>query len=115
MKREKASSPSGQPNFEQDLEKLEAVVAALEEGGLPLDAALKHFEDGIRLAQRCEKALTEAEKRIEVLTRNAEGDLEAKPFGREDEGPAPPARPAVPATEAPIDQDTEEEDEELLF
>ncbi|MBP8131506.1 MAG: exodeoxyribonuclease VII small subunit [Candidatus Hydrogenedentes bacterium] len=74
-----------QPSFEKDLEKLEGLVTALEEGGLSLDAALKHFEDGIKLAQRCEKTLADAEKRIEILTKNAQGELEAKPMpGTED-------------------------------
>lgn len=67
--------------FEKDLERLETIVEALEEGGLPLDDALKRFEEGIKLAQRCEKALTDAEKKIEVLVKNAEGKLEAEPFG----------------------------------
>lgn len=75
-----------QPSFEKDLEKLEGLVAALEEGGLSLDTALKHFEEGIKLAHRCEKALTDAEKRIEILTKNAQGELEAKPMpGTEEE------------------------------
>lgn len=69
--------------FEKDLEKLEEIVAALEEGELPLDDALKRFEEGIKLAKRCEKALADAEKKIEVLTKNAEGNLEAQPFDEE--------------------------------
>lgn len=73
-----------EPKFEKDLEKLEEIVAALEEGDLPLDEALKRFEEGIKLAKRCEKALADAEKKIEILTKNAEGELDAKPFGEED-------------------------------
>ena len=69
--------------FEKDLEKLEEIVAALEEGELPLDDALKRFEEGIKLANRCEKALADAEKKIEILTKNAEGNLEAPPFDEE--------------------------------
>ena len=72
-----------EPKFEKDLEKLEGIVEALEEGGLPLDQSLKKFEEGIKLAQRCEKALSAAEKKIEVLTKNAEGELETNPFGGE--------------------------------
>ena len=72
-----------EPKFEKDLEKLEEIVAALEEGELPLDDALKRFEEGIKLAKRCEKALADAEKKIEILTKNAEGNLEAQPFDEE--------------------------------
>ena len=70
-----------EPNFEKELEKLEQIVEALEEGGLSLDESLKRFEEGIKLALRCEKALSAAEKKIEVLTKNAEGKIEAQPFG----------------------------------
>lgn len=73
-------------NFEKDLDRLEKIVASLEEGGLSLDDSLKQFEQGIKLARRCERALSEAEKKIEVLTRRAGGEMEAEPF--EDE-PAP--------------------------
>lgn len=76
-----------EPKFEKDLEKLEEIVAALEEGELPLDEALKRFEEGIKLAKRCEKALADAEKKIEILTKNAEGKLEAEPFDEEDAEP----------------------------
>lgn len=79
--------------FEQDLEALEAIVGALEEGGLSLDDALKQFESGITLARRCEKALSEAEKKIEILVKNADGDLEPQPFDEE----APPAPVSSPA------------------
>ena len=78
--------------FEQDLEALEAIVGALEEGGLSLDDALKQFESGITLARRCEKALSEAEKKIEILVKNADGDLEPQAFDEE----APPAPVAAP-------------------
>ena len=82
-KGKKASS--GEPKFEKDLERLEGIVEALEEGGLPLDEALKKFEEGIKLAQRCEKALSSAEKKIEILTRDAGGEISAESFGDEDE------------------------------
>ena len=72
-----------EPKFEKDLEKLEEIVAALEEGELPLDDALKRFEEGIKLAKRCEKALADAEKKIEILTKNADGGLDAHPFDEE--------------------------------
>jgi exodeoxyribonuclease VII small subunit len=79
-----------EPKFEKDIEKLEQIVEALEAGGLSLDDSLKRFEEGVKLAQRCEKALTQAEKKIEILTKNAQGEVMAEPFGDEDdEGTAP--------------------------
>ena len=95
------------PAFEKDLEELEAIVAALEEGGLSLDDSLKRFEEGVKLSRRCEKALSAAEKKIEILTRNADGALEAQPFGESDEGSGAP-EPAPPEGEG-------DDDGELLF
>ena len=81
-----------EPKFEKDLEKLEQIVESLETGGLSLDDALKRFEEGIKLARRCEKALSEAERKIEILTKNAEGELVAEPFEESDAetGESPP-------------------------
>ena len=85
-----------EPKFEKDLEKLEQTVEALEAGGLSLDDALKRFEDGIKLARRCDKALTEAERKIEILMKNAQGEIAAEPFGDEEDSEAggpPPQKP----------------------
>lgn len=117
--------------FEKDLEQLEGIVEALEEGGLSLDDALKQFEEGIKLSRRCEKALTEAEKKIELLTKNVDGDLEAEPFGEDDEASEAPAAKKAPAAksstpapkasapsfedEGPPPEPEEGEDGELLF
>ncbi len=107
-----------EPKFEKDLEKLEGIVQALEEGELSLDDSLARFEQGIKLARNCEKALTKAEKKIEILTKNADGELEAQPFG--DEGGDGEPKAVAPkrkktAAEAPDASDEEGEDDELLF
>ena len=81
-----------EPKFEDNLEKLEKIVEDLEEGGLSLDDSLKKFEEGVKLTQRCEKALSAAEKKIEILSKNAEGDLEAKPFDAESDSQPPPKK-----------------------
>ncbi len=74
-----------EPKFEKDLEKLEKIVNTLEEGGLPLDDSIKKFEEGIKLAKRCEKALSSAEKKIEVLTKDAQGNVATKPFADDED------------------------------
>jgi exodeoxyribonuclease VII small subunit len=78
MARAKKETVKKEATFEKDLEQLEAIVAALEEGGLSLDDSLKRFEEGVRLSRACEKTLTEAEKRIEILLKNTKGELEAR-------------------------------------
>ncbi len=67
-------------SFEQDLEKLETIVTALEAGKLPLNEALRQFETGVGLVRKCEKSLCEAERKIEVLVRGLDGGLETQPF-----------------------------------
>lgn len=94
-----------EPKFEKDLEKLEKIVEALEEGELSLDDSLKKFEEGIMLGRRCEKALSAAEKKIEILMKNADGELEAKPFGEDEDSDA----------SDPSDEEEEPEEGEMLF
>ena len=69
--------------FEDAIEKLEKIVAELEEGGLPLEKSLKKFEEGIKLSRFCSNKLKEAERKIELLTKNADGELETEPFDAE--------------------------------
>ncbi|HOC59087.1 MAG TPA: exodeoxyribonuclease VII small subunit [Smithellaceae bacterium] len=53
--------------FEDALDKLEQIVREMEAGNLPLDSALKSFEEGIRLIRFCSAKLDEAERRVELL------------------------------------------------
>ena len=66
--------------FEEALTKLEGIVGRLEGGDLPLEEALGMFEEGVRLTRHCSKRLTEAERKVSVLLKNAQGDLEERPF-----------------------------------
>ena len=66
--------------FEDALQRLEQIVDQLEAGDLPLEESLKVFEEGIALARRCGKYLEEAEKRIELLTKDESGLLKAEAF-----------------------------------
>jgi len=69
--------------FEEALQKLEAIVAKMEEGDLPLEEALKAFEEGVRLAKFCTGKLDEAERKVEKLMRNQAGKIETIPFSGE--------------------------------
>ena len=57
------ASTDEQPNFETALEKLEAAVDRLEQGDLPLEDALRTFEDGVRWSRACHQLLDRAEQR----------------------------------------------------
>ncbi len=61
--------------FEDALQRLEQIVDRLEAGNLPLEESLKVFEEGVGLARRCATYLEDAEKRIELLTRDDNGLL----------------------------------------
>jgi exodeoxyribonuclease VII small subunit len=64
-------------NLEKSLTDLEELVEELESGDLPLEKALKKFEEGIKLTRGCQAALKEAEQKVEVLLNSAGGeDLE---------------------------------------
>ena len=61
------------PDFEQSLAELEALVAKLEQGDVPLEDALKTFERGVALTRQCQTALRTAQQKVEVLlARNGE-------------------------------------------
>lgn len=70
--------------FEASLAELEQIVKKLEDGEQPLEESLKLFEQGVKLARECRERLTQAERRIEVLMKDADGRLvlsELEPAG----------------------------------
>jgi exodeoxyribonuclease VII small subunit len=66
-------------SFEAALAELERVVAALEQGEVPLEESIALYERGAALRARCQKVLEEAEAKIALITEGAEGRIEAKP------------------------------------
>lgn len=75
-----AASKTSDLSYEDALNKLESLVEEMESGDLPLEALLKRFEEGSKLAEVCQSKLAEAELRIQKLERNLEGEPELKPF-----------------------------------
>ena len=69
--------------FEKALERLEKIVEDLENGNMPLEDALKRYEEGVKLSRLCTQRLTQAETKIEVLTRALNGALEPEPLDEE--------------------------------
>ena len=70
------------PTFEAALQRLEAIVQRLEKGELPLEESLVLYEEGVRLARLCHGKLEEAEGKIELLLKDARGDLVPDADGR---------------------------------
>ena len=67
--------------FEECLTQLETIVTRLEKGDIPLEQALKLFEEGIQLSTSCRKELEEAEGKVEILLKQ-NGKLQPEPFDR---------------------------------
>ena len=66
--------------FEQQLERLEEIVAALEKGDAPLADSLKLFEEGTKLITACTKQLDQAEQQVVKLMKGADGAPVELPF-----------------------------------
>ena len=71
-------------DFEQQLESLEALVSSLETGDLSLEDSMKSFEQGIKVARECQKALKQAEQKVEILTRQG-NELVSDHYSPEDQ------------------------------
>jgi exodeoxyribonuclease VII small subunit len=67
-------------DFEEALKRLEQIVGRLEAGELALEEAIQLFEEGMRISEFCGQKLDEAERRIEVLVKNAKGEFAEEPF-----------------------------------
>jgi exodeoxyribonuclease VII small subunit len=66
--------------FEKAMEQLEEIVQELESVDLPLEKAIKKFEEGVQLAKFCSDKLDETEKRISILLKDQNGQVIEKPF-----------------------------------
>ena len=66
--------------FEDAMESLENIVQELESGDLSLEKAMQRFEEGIKLSKFCSDKLDETEKKITLLTGNADGTVRETPF-----------------------------------
>ena len=72
-------------NLEKALADLEALVEDLESGDLPLDKAMKKFEDGVKLTRSCQAALKDAEQKVQILLNSAGGEDGLENFDTDDD------------------------------
>ncbi len=73
------SKKSEELNFEELIEELENITNKLEKEQLPLDKAVSLFEEGIKLSQKCNSKLEDAEKRISILI-NKDNEIKEENF-----------------------------------
>lgn len=70
-------------SFEQALKLLEQIVVELESGDLPLEQAIRKFEEGMELSRFCAQRLEETERKITQLIQDGAGGVVEKPFNAE--------------------------------
>jgi exodeoxyribonuclease VII small subunit len=89
---ERPPAAAGAPalTFEAALQRLELIVQRLEKGELTLEESLTLYEEGIQLSRLCHAKLEEAEGKIELLVKDARGDLVLDPEGKPRKTPFQP-------------------------
>ena len=75
----KTETGNKEKSFEERLERLEELGDEIRKSDIPLDAAIKAFEEGIKLSKTLEKELEKIESRIEILMNGSEATAEEKP------------------------------------
>ena len=80
-----AGSDKDGKKFEKKLTDLEAIVARLESGETPLEESLVLFEKGTGILKELTGILEEAERKVEILTRDVSGSLLTQPFEEEED------------------------------
>jgi len=84
MKKEGRGGRKKQESFEDALKRLEEIVQRMESGDLTLEDSLGLFEEGVRLTRVCSQRLDEAEKKIELLTKDEQGRVKTKAMDPDD-------------------------------
>lgn len=71
------------PTLESAMQRITAVVGEMEDGNLPLETLITRYEEGVALVKLCQEKLDAAEKRIQIISRDARGAAELRPFDPE--------------------------------
>ncbi len=61
------------PTFEENMQRLEQIVRAMERGDVPLEESLKLFQEGTELVHSCGKLLDEAQLQVKKITSGPDG------------------------------------------
>ncbi len=66
------------------MQRITEIVAEMEEGSLPLEALIVRYEEGVELVKFCQEKLDAAEKKIQIISRDARGTVEVTDFEEQD-------------------------------
>ena len=72
-------------SFEDNMKKLEEIAVELEKGDLDLDTSVSKFEQGMKLSKECSEMLEKAEKKITMLIKEENGDIDEENFVHNEE------------------------------
>jgi len=72
------------PSLETAIERINAIVAEMEVGTLPLETLIARYEEGLGLVKTCQEKLDAAEKRIQIISRDAQGRASLTDFDEPD-------------------------------
>ena len=70
-------------SFEEKLQELEKISVTLERGNISLEEAISTFEKGMKLSKECSEKLDEAEKKINILIEDSNGNFKEEEFVKE--------------------------------
>ena len=74
------NSISSDLSLESALARLESIVTEIEATPPPLETLIERYEEGTKLLKICQEKLATAERRIEIISRNAQGEVTLQPF-----------------------------------
>lgn len=109
-----AKKETATPTFETAIERLESIVEQMESDSLPLEDLLARYEEGLKLVKFCAEKLDSAEKRIELIARDAGDRARLVSFDPAAKAPAEPGA-AASADEPPGRGDSEMDESVRLF
>jgi exodeoxyribonuclease VII small subunit len=69
-------------SFEEAFHRLESILERMNAQDVPLEESLKLFEEANALIILCHNQLADAERRVDVLVKNRQGDLTLSPSGQ---------------------------------
>lgn len=103
----KPISKTDEPSFEDAMQRLDDIVAGMEEGQLSLEEMISSYEDGVRLLKLCRQRIDGARRRVDLISADLEGGKATlTPFddaadndenAEDNEKPRSPARRRKPA------------------
>ena len=73
------------PNLETAMQRISEIVTSMEDGNLPLEKLIDAYQEGVGLVKSCQEKLDAAEKRIQIIARDARGTTKLEDFDPESE------------------------------